>query len=124
MNAKLIHPVEVEIQNTDTNNTQINTILDEHVGDIQYKSKFSIQAQVKFNNSENVQNFANGFQLAGDGYLLAYKSDADKIDINAKIVSIEGIPYEFYVEGKKLTSAYDNSKFVKIMFVSKDGGAT
>ena len=123
MNAKLIHPVKVELQNVDTSATQYNSILDEQVGEVQYKSKFSINAQVKFFKGRDVNSLANGFELIGDGYLLVYKVDADKIEINAKIISVEGEPYELYVKSITMMAAYDNSKFRKVMFESKNKGA-
>jgi hypothetical protein len=122
MNAKLIHPVVVEIANVDTANTQRSSVLDEPVGDVKYKRSFRILAQVKFSKAREVTEFANGFQLNSDGYLLVYGVVAPKINIGARIMKIENMDYELYVNSITPTSAYEESKFYRVTFVAKDRG--
>ena len=122
MRPTLIHKIRIEIQNKDNVTTIQNPVWGEVEGNVLYQESFVIYGQIKFFTLEELQEFANGFQMTGKGYINIYPEDAEKILDGAKIIKIGRRTVDFYIKDNSQFAHYDDAELMRFVFDTKDKG--
>jgi len=122
MKPKLIHKVIITILNPVIG--AIDEVFCEPETPVTYdeENPVIIEAQIKYYNFDRLASFGNGFQPIGDGYLLTYTEDADKIKNLSKIIKIDNKDVCYYIKETKPTGHYRHATLKRVYFESRNNG--
>lgn len=125
MQPKLIHKVSVTIEPLKKGSSTYDEDFDEPIeSGLVYGKEYTIKAQVKIYDAHKIEGSVSGFELKGDGYILATIKDADKINQGDRITDIDGQTYEYYLGDEVPVAHYKSHHFRKIFFKTKDRSKT